>query len=73
MKNKVKQLLDARGMSRYRFWKLTGISRPTAYDLYDDPFYVPRETVMEAICRALKVQPGDFLEYVEEDDRDAEV
>ena len=65
--NKVKQLLDCRGISRYRFWKDTGIAQRTAYDLYNNPEQYLGRDVMNAVCQIYGVQPGDLLEWVEDD------
>lgn len=64
MRNLVKDLVDKRGDSPYRFWKDTGLSRATAYRLYNDPTYIPTGDVLEKVCRAYSVQPGDLLRYV---------
>ena len=62
-KNRIKALLDQRSITRYRFWKDTGLSRETAYRLCDDPSYFPTGDVIEKICRADNWQPGDFIIY----------
>ncbi len=62
-KNRIKPLLDQRNITRYRFWKDTGLSRATAYRLCDDPSYIPTGEVIEKICRAYNWQPGDFIIY----------
>jgi DNA-binding Xre family transcriptional regulator len=64
MQNKVKELVRVKGITPYRFWKDVGCSRDVAYKLVNDSSYIPRENVLEAICRAYNVQPGDLLEYV---------
>jgi DNA-binding Xre family transcriptional regulator len=63
IRNRIKELVDSRGLSIYRFWQDTGISRNTAYELYHHPERYPMAEVMEAICRAYGVTPGDVLEY----------
>ena len=62
-KNRIMELLNQRGITRYRFWKDTGLSRATAYRLCDDPGYIPTGEVIEKICRAYGWQPGDFIIY----------
>lgn len=64
MKNKVKQFLDGKGITRYQFRKDTGIAQRTAYDLYDKPEQLPSSTVLAKICGAYEVQPGELLEWV---------
>ncbi len=63
MKNKIKEFVDGRGISVYQFWKQTGISRTTAYDLYNDPGQYPGKNVMDAICKTYRVKPGDLLDW----------
>lgn len=64
MRNKVKGLLiDGLGITRYRFWKDTGLSRQIAYQIADDPSYIPSGSTIETICRVYQVQPGDILEF----------
>jgi len=67
IRNRIKELVNSRGISVYRFWKDTGIGQNTAYDLYHHPNRYPMAEVMDAICRAYGVTPGDVLEYVPDD------
>ncbi|MEB3360141.1 MAG: helix-turn-helix transcriptional regulator [Synechococcales bacterium] len=64
VKNKIKQFLDARGITRYQFRQDTGIAQRTAYDLYAKPDQIPSSTVLEKICDAYQIQPGELLEWV---------
>jgi len=74
MFNRIKEYLDKRPdpvtgeprTSAYRFWKETGLSRATAYRLYNDSKYIPTGEVWNAICRAYGEQPGIFVRYVSE-------
>lgn len=67
MINKIKKLAEERGCpNAYRFWKATGLPQSTAYRLYNDPNAYPSRENQEAICRAFKAQPGDFLQYEHE-------
>uniref|UniRef100_B8HYZ3 Putative transcriptional regulator, XRE family n=1 Tax=Cyanothece sp. (strain PCC 7425 / ATCC 29141) TaxID=395961 RepID=B8HYZ3_CYAP4 len=68
MQNRVKELVTSRGITPYRFWKDVGCSRDVAYRLVKDPSYIPRENVLEGICRAYGVQPGDVLIYIPDSD-----
>jgi len=61
-KNKIKELLDHRNITRYQFWQKTGLAQNTAYRLYDDPSYIPGKSVIEKIYEAYGWQPGDYLE-----------
>lgn len=64
MRNDIKRLVDQQGITRYQFWKKTGLNRETAYMLYDDPSYVPGSAVMEKIAKAYGWQPGMYVFYV---------
>lgn len=61
--NTIKEFVDARGLTVYRFWRDTGIAQATAYRLYRNPNVLPAGSVMEAICETYDCQPGDFLLY----------
>jgi DNA-binding Xre family transcriptional regulator len=64
MRNRVKAIVESRRITPYRLWKDLGCSREVAYRLVGNPSYIPRETVLEAICRVYGLQPGDILEYI---------
>lgn len=64
MRNRVKGIVEGKGITPYRFWKDVGCSRDVAYKLVNNSSYIPREIVLEAICRAYSLQPGDLLEYI---------
>jgi DNA-binding Xre family transcriptional regulator len=68
IRNRIKPLVDGMGKSRYRFWKDIGVSQNTAYNLYDDPTQVPTAPVMDKICAAYRVQPGDFLVHIPDEE-----
>lgn len=59
--NRIREIVDARDMSRYRFWKQTGLDRATAYRLYNDPTYIPSDPVLEKICKAYGLRTEDLL------------
>jgi len=69
MRNKIKEFLETQpdsvtgklGTSAYRFWKDTTLSRPTAYRLVSDPTYIPTGDVLDKICSAYLIQPGELL------------
>lgn len=63
MKNRVKEFVDSRELTVYQFWKKTGISRTTAYALYNDAEQYPGKNVMDAICMTFNVQPGELLAW----------
>lgn len=66
MKNKIKQFLDSRGITPYKFRQDTGVAQRTAYDLYNKSEQLPSSTVLEKICSTYEVQPGELLEWVKE-------
>lgn len=59
--NRIREIVDARDISRYRFWKQTGLDRATAYRLYNDPTYIPSDSVLEKICKAYGLRTEDLL------------
>lgn len=66
--NTIKNFIDNRQISRYRFWQDTGLGRDTAYRLCNDPTYVPTGNVLEKICATYGVQPGDLLTWIPDSD-----
>ena len=65
MINKIRQFLDGRDVTPYRFQKEVGIATGTAYALYNNPNQLPSSTVLSKICDTYKVQPGELLEWIE--------
>lgn len=68
MKNRVGEFVKARGIKPYRFWKDTGLSRPTAYRVCSDPDYPLAGEVLDKICGAYRIQPGEILYWVPAED-----
>lgn len=68
MKNKVKSFLESRGLSAYKFIQDTGIAPATGYALAKDENHLPSIRVLESICDTYKIQPGDLLEWVGDQD-----
>ncbi len=68
MINKVKNVVDSRGISVYRFRQETGMSATAAYELYNNPKHLPSLKNVERICEAYKLQPNDLLEIVSQED-----
>ena len=66
IRNKIKQIVDSRGLSVYGFYKAVGISAKTAYDLYRKPDQYPSGPVVDRICKWGNLQPNDVIEYVED-------
>lgn len=65
VRNRVKEFLDARGLSAYQFIKETGIAPTTGYKLAKDESHLPSVRVLEAMCDCYRVQPGEFIEWVD--------
>ena len=62
--NKVRQLMDQRGMNVSNLMFASGLSWPTCDDAYkSDPWPTERTQwrTIEAIARALKVDPSELL------------
>ena len=64
MRNKIKELVDGRGLTVYQFVKETGIAPGTGYKLYKDPKHRPSPDVLEAICETYEIQPNHVLEWI---------
>jgi DNA-binding Xre family transcriptional regulator len=62
--NKIKELVDSREISVYRFRKDVGIAQRTAYDLYNNPSQLPSSSVISKICDAYRVPVGDVLVWI---------
>ena len=60
--NKLKSLLDARGKSSFKLSKEAQVSPTTTRKIYNDEKYIPSPSVLEQLCVALDVQPGEILE-----------
>ncbi|MDF0553151.1 helix-turn-helix transcriptional regulator [Kamptonema sp. UHCC 0994] len=73
MKNKIKQLVDGRGISVYQFIKETGIAPGTGYKLYNNPRHQPSPTVLGIICETYEVQPNEILEWVKESNKQSKI
>jgi DNA-binding Xre family transcriptional regulator len=71
MKNKLKLLLEEKGMSVYEFRKLSGLAAKTAYDLVGNPEQIPSGKVLHRICESFRIQPNDFLEWIPDDQEQA--
>lgn len=61
-------LLAERGWTPYRLARETGLTIPTAYRLADVSMRFGRFTAdtLNRLCEALRVQPGELLEWVPE-------
>ena len=61
LKNKIKEV-DPRKK---------GIAQGTALAAWNDRKWIPNASVLPLICKAFKLQPGDFLYYEDDDTEDA--
>lgn len=60
--NRLRELLDTRGVSSFRLSKIADLSPTTTRRIYSDEGYIPSPDVLERICLSLELQPGDILE-----------
>lgn len=64
IKNRVKEFVDGRGITRYQFHKETGIAPSTAYNLYDNPDWIPQVPVLNKICDFYRIQPSELIYWI---------
>ena len=64
---KTKVILADRGMTQRQLWEATGIRPPTVSAMCTGTAKQIPVDVLEKMCRELKCQPGDLLEYVPDD------
>ena len=64
VRNKIKEFIESKGISVYKFRQDTGIAQRTAYDLYHDPNQLPNSNVMTKICDCYQIQPSEIIEWV---------
>lgn len=60
----LKRLIDQRGITPYQFWKQTNLNQRTAYRLYNNRDYIPREDVMDKLGQIYGWQPGAYIIYL---------
>ena len=60
--NRLKPLIDARKISSFKLSKEACVSPTTTRKIYNDKSYIPSPSVLEQLCIALDVQPGEILE-----------
>ncbi|OMG47119.1 transcriptional regulator [Paenibacillus macerans] len=60
-----------RKMSLTRLSQLVGITQANLSILKNENGKAIRFSTLDALCRALECQPGDLLEYVEDEDGNA--
>ena len=64
VKNRIREFIDERGLSVYRFRQEVGVAQKTAYDLCNNPDQLPSSTVLKKICDTYEVQPNEILVWV---------
>lgn len=64
---KTKVILAERGMTQRQLWEATGIRPPTVSAMCTGTAKQIPVDVLDKMCKALKCQPGDLLEYVPDD------
>ncbi len=60
-------MLEKRGMKSNELAELVGITTANLSILKTGKAKAVRFSTLEAICKALECQPGDILEYIEEE------
>lgn len=60
--NRLAKLLEEKDLSSFQLSRKAGISPTTARKISIDKYYIPSPDVLERICIALDIQPGDLLE-----------
>jgi DNA-binding Xre family transcriptional regulator len=64
VQNTIKGFIEKRGISVYKFRKDVGVAQSTAYDLVNSPDRIPNADVLNKICEAYKIQPGEVLAWI---------
>jgi DNA-binding Xre family transcriptional regulator len=64
VQNTIKNFIQEKGISVYRFRKDVQVSQSTAYDLVNDPNRIPNGDVLNRICETYRIQPGEILLWI---------
>ena len=64
---KTKVILAYRNMTQKQLWESAGVRPPTISAMCTGSVKQIPVDVLEKVCRVLKCQPGDLLEYVPDD------
>lgn len=62
--NDLKSIVDSKNLSSFKLSKLAGLSPTTTRKIYYDHNYIPSPDVIERVCLALNIIPGDFLKIL---------
>ena len=65
--NRLPELMAQKGISIRKLSSMTGVTYTTIRAVYQGERRSVQLAVMDAICRALEIQPGDFFIYVQDD------
>lgn len=68
IRSKLKVVLADRNVSQQELSKSTGIRLPTVSDICTGKVKHYPMSAMDSICKELKCQPGDLLEYISENE-----
>jgi putative transcriptional regulator len=60
----LKEILDSRGIAQTELQSLSGLSYSSINALYHGKNVGIEFGTLDALCKALRVQPGDLLRYV---------
>ena len=66
VRRKVFHFLEEKGMSRYRFSQLSGISTSTLSDMEKRPDYDIRESNIFKVCKGMGITPYELFQSDEE-------
>jgi len=67
--NRLPQLMEEKGISIRQLSRETGVTYTTIRALYHGQRRSVQLAVLDAVCEALGIQPGDIYEYQPADDR----
>lgn len=70
--NKIKEFIENRRISPYRFAQEAGLSFNTAYALYNNPMQRIGAAALDRICDAYKIQPSEVIVWIDPDDLEQE-
>lgn len=62
VRNRIKEVLQERGVTTYRFAMDTGVSVPAAVKMLKPSVY-PRHETVATICKTYNLKPWDFLVF----------
>ena len=73
IRNRIKEFVDSRKLTPYRFVKETGLAPGTGYKLYNDPRHLPSVLTLQIICDTYEVQPSEILKWVKEEEEEKKI